>query len=131
MAKILIADDEPDVLLILSERLRRNGHEVEYAPDGTQAMQKSGQISFNLLILDVRMPGHTGYEVCAYSKSSEKNKKTPVLLISAFPEEKEVWRQSKADAFLAKPFETGQLIITVDRLLKGVRDIPTRATSQS
>ncbi|MFA7255436.1 MAG: response regulator [Candidatus Omnitrophota bacterium] len=119
MAKILIADDEPDVLLIVAERLRRNGHEVEYAPDGNQAIQKSEQTTYNLLILDIRMPGRTGYEVCAYTKSSEKNGKTPVLLISAYPEEQRVWRQSKADAFLAKPFETGQLITTVERLLKG------------
>ena len=119
MAKILIADDEPDVLLILSERLRRNGHDVEYAPDGTRAMQKSEQTAYDLLILDIRMPGHTGYEVCVHAKNSEKNGKTPVLLISAFSEEAEKWHQNKADAFLAKPFETGQLIATVDRLLKG------------
>jgi CheY-like chemotaxis protein len=119
MARILVADDEPDVLLILSERLRRNGHDVEYAPDGTQAMRKSEENSYNLLILDIRMPGHTGYEVCEYAKSSRKNGKTPVLLISAFPEEQVAWRKSKADAFLAKPFETVQLISTVDQLLKG------------
>jgi DNA-binding response OmpR family regulator len=119
MAKILIADDEPDVLLIVAERLRRSGHEVEYAPDGTQAMQKSDQTVYSLLILDIRMPGHTGYEVCAHAKKSKKNGKTPVLLISAFPEEQMAWRQSRADAFLAKPFETGQLIATVERLLKG------------
>ncbi len=120
MAKILIADDEPDVLLIVSERLRRSGHDVEYAPDGTQARQKSEQKTYDLLILDVRMPGYTGYEVCAYAKSSEKNGKTPVLLISAFPEEQVVWRQSKADGFLAKPFEVGELIATIDRLLKKI-----------
>jgi two-component system, OmpR family, alkaline phosphatase synthesis response regulator PhoP len=119
MAKILIADDEPDVLLIVSERLRRNGHEVEYATDGTQGMQKSEQTAYGLLILDIRMPGHTGYEVCSFAKSSEKNGKTPVLLISAFPEEQRAWRQSKADEFLAKPFAAGQLIAAVDRLLKG------------
>lgn len=119
MAKILIADDEPDVLLIVAERLRRNGHDVEYATDGNQAIQKSEQTAYSLLILDIRMPGRTGYEVCTYAKSSEKNGKTPVLLISAYPEEQRVWRQSKADAFLAKPFETGQLITTVERLLKG------------
>lgn len=119
MAKILIADDEPDVLLIVSERLRRNGHEVEYAPDGTQAIQKSNESVYNLLILDIRMPGYTGYEVCEFVKSSEKNAKTPVLLISAFPEESDKWRKSRADAFLAKPFETGKLVATVDLLLKG------------
>jgi CheY-like chemotaxis protein len=118
MAKILIADDEPDVLMIVSERLRRNGHEVELASDGTQAVQKSEQATYGLLILDVRMPGHTGYEVCEQAKNSEKNKTTPVLLISAFPEDESKWHQKKADAFLAKPFETGQLMATVDRLLK-------------
>ena len=117
MAKILIADDEPDVLLIVAERLRRSGHAVEYASDGTQAIQKAGQTIYDLLILDIRMPGHTGYAVCEYAKGSVKNAMTPVLLISAFPEEKEKWRQSKADAFLAKPFETGQLMATVSRLL--------------
>lgn len=118
MAKILIADDEPDVLLIVAERLRRNGHEVDYAPDGAQAIEKSKKTAFNLLILDIRMPGHTGYEVCAFAKSSEKNAKTPVLLISAFPEEEKKWRLSRADAFLAKPFERGQLMSEVERLLK-------------
>jgi DNA-binding response OmpR family regulator len=121
MAKILIADDEPDVLLILSERLRRSGHNVEYAPDGTQAMQKSTQTAYGLLILDIRMPGYTGFEICEYAKSSEKNGKAAVLLISAFPEEQKVWHQSKADAFLMKPFDVGQLMSTIDRLLKGTR----------
>jgi CheY-like chemotaxis protein len=119
MAKILIADDEPDVLLIVSERMRRNGHEVECVPDGTQAFQKSEQTTYSLLILDVRMPGYTGYDVCEHAKDSEKNKNTPVLLISAYPEDESMWRKKKADAFLPKPFETGQLIATVDRLLKG------------
>jgi len=118
MAKILIADDEPDVLLILSERLRRHGHDVEYAPDGMVAIEKSRQNAYHLLIFDVRMPGHTGYQVCEYTKTSEKNSKTPVLLISAYPEEQVAWRQSKADAFLAKPFETGQLLLVVEKLLK-------------
>jgi DNA-binding response OmpR family regulator len=118
MAKILIADDEPDVLLIVSERLRRSGHQVEYAPDGNRALQKAGENAYDLLILDIRMPGHTGFEVCEYTKSSEKNGKAAILLISAFPEEQKVWRQSKADAFLMKPFEVGQLMATIDQLLK-------------
>lgn len=118
MAKILVADDEPDVLLIVSERLRRNGHEVDCASDGEQAIQKFKEGVFDLLILDIRMPKYTGYEVCECIKSSGQNAKTPVLLISAFPEEKVKWRQSKADAFLPKPFETGQLTVTVEQLLK-------------
>ncbi len=119
MAKILLADDEPDVGLIVTERLRRNGHEVEYVEDGDQTIQKAGEKAYGLLILDVRMPGHDGYQVCHFSKISEWNAKTPVLLISAFSEESVKWRESQADAFLAKPFEPGQLVAEVDRLLKG------------
>ena len=118
MAKILIADDEPDILLTVTARLRRNGHEVEYAPDGTEARQKAEHTVYDLLILDVRMPGHSGYEVCEYAKNSGKNEKTPILLISAFPEERVAWQQTKAEAFLAKPFEVTQLMSTIDRLLK-------------
>lgn len=117
MAKILIADDEPDVLMIIGERLRLSGHEVDCASDGTQAIQKSEQTAYNLLILDIRMPGHTGYEVCESAKNSVKNNKTPVLLISAFPDDEKKRRQSKADAFLAKPFESGQFITIIDGLL--------------
>jgi len=120
MAKILVADDEQDVGLIVTERLRRNGHEVEYVSDGNLAFVKVEANAYDLLIFDVYMPGHTGYEVCGYAKSSVKNGKTPVLLISAFPAEKEEWAKSKADAFLAKPFETGHLHSEVERLLKRI-----------
>lgn len=120
MAKILVADDEQDVGLIVTERLRRNGHEVEYVSDGNQAFAKVEAKTYDLLIFDVYMPGHTGYEACKHSKSSAKNKKTPVLLISAFPAEKEEWGKSNADAFLAKPFETGHLTVEVERLLKKI-----------
>ena len=118
MAKILVADDEQDVGLIVTERLRRNGHEVEYASDGNQAMRMVVENTYHLVILDVHMPGHSGYEVCEHSKKSEKNARTPVLIMSAFPEEQTAWSKRHADAFLAKPFETGQLASVVDRLLK-------------
>lgn len=119
MAKILVVDDEMDVGLIVSERLRRNGHEVDYASDGGQAFQNVRETLYDLLILDVHMPKHTGYEVCMFAKESEKNARTPVLLISAFPEEQATWRRNRADAFLAKPFETGKLAAVVEHLLRG------------
>ncbi len=118
MARILIADDEHDVGMIVTERLRRNGHEVAYAEDGDQAIASVEAKAYDLLILDIHMPGYTGYQVCLHAKGSSKNAATPVLLISAFPEERSKWQQSKADAFLAKPFETGKLMLAVEALLK-------------
>ena len=117
--RILLVDDEARFRANLQKMLGAQGLAVMAAGSGAEALEELALNPYDVIVLDIRMPGHTGYEVCAYAKSSEKNGKTPVLLISAFPEEKAAWRLSKADAFLAKPFETGQLIMTVDRLLKG------------
>lgn len=116
MAKILVADDEEDVGMIVSERLRHAGHEVEWAPDGKIAVQMFEEGFFDLAVLDIRMPGLNGYEVCEWIKRSSK--KVPVLLISAFSEERTAWRNSKADRFLPKPFDGMQLVSAVQELLK-------------
>ncbi|HPS37605.1 MAG TPA: response regulator, partial [Candidatus Omnitrophota bacterium] len=87
MAKILVADDEEDVGIIVAERLRDGGHQVEWVPDGTTALAKIEEGGFDLAILDIRMPGADGYVVCASIKNSPKWGKIPVLLMSAFEKE--------------------------------------------
>ena len=118
MARILVADDEPDVRTIITERLRMAGHEVLCVSNGAKAILKAEDDPVDLAILDVRMPGCDGYAVCYVIKNSPKCSKTAVLLMSAFSEEKAKWQLSKADGFLAKPFETSQLMGEVERLLK-------------
>ncbi|HNX68780.1 MAG TPA: response regulator [Candidatus Omnitrophota bacterium] len=118
MAKILVADDEEDVGIIVAERLRDGGHQVEWVPDGTTALAKIEEGGFDLAILDIRMPGADGYVVCASIKNSPKWGKIPVLLMSAFEKEQKNWQKSKADAFLAKPFETNRLVGAVEKLLR-------------
>lgn len=104
--------------MIVTERLRRSGYEVEYVSDGNQAIDRVDANAYDLMIFDIHMPGRMGYAVCEYAKKSAKNANAPVILISAFPEEQTKWRQSYADAYLAKPFETGRLNAEVERLLK-------------
>ena len=129
MAKILIADDEVDVGMIVSERLRRGGHEVVWAADGNIAVKMLEEFYFDLAILDIRMPGRDGYAVCGWIRNSPVHKAMPVLLMSAFSEEQTKWEKSQANMFLAKPFEGLQLLDVVKRLLEQAppRKIPEKA----
>ncbi len=126
MAKILVADDVEDVGLILSERLRRGGHEVVCAADGNIAVNMLEQSKFDLAILDIRMPGRDGFDVCAWIRNSPVHKLMPVVLMSAFSEEQSRWKKSAANLFLAKPFDGYQLLDVVKRLL----DAPGSAAQQ-
>lgn len=117
MAKILVADDEADVGMIVSERLRRGGHEVVWAADGNVAVKMLEEFYFDLAILDIRMPGRDGYAVCSWIRTSPGHKMMPVLLMSAFFEEHTKWEKSLANFFLAKPFEGLHLLEVVKRLL--------------
>ncbi|MBU9889730.1 MAG: response regulator [Candidatus Omnitrophica bacterium] len=127
MAKILVADDEVDVGMIVSERLRRGGHEVVWAADGNIAVKMLEEFYFDLAILDVRMPGRDGYTVCRWIRNSPEHKTMPILLMSAFFEEHTQWKQSQADFFLPKPFEGLHLLEVVKRLLE---QAPPRATHE-
>ena len=102
--------------MIVAERLSRHGHDVERAQDGAAAVKIFEAGNFNLAILDIRMPGLDGHEVCDRIKKSSK--KIPVLLISAFSEEQTQWWKSNADRFLAKPFDGTKLLSVVEELLK-------------
>lgn len=117
MAKILVADDEVDVGMIVSERLRRGGHEVVWAADGNIAVKMLEEFYFDLVILDVRMPGRDGYAVCGWIRNSPNHKTVPILLMSAYFEEHTKWQKSLANFFLPKPFEGLHLLEVVKRLL--------------
>ncbi len=127
MAKILVADDEVDVGMIVSERLRRGGHEVVWAADGNIAVKMLEEFYFDLAILDIRMPGRDGYAVCAWIRNSPVHKLMPILLMSAFFEENTKWEKSGANIFLPKPFEGLHLLEVVQQLLG---QAPPRETSE-
>lgn len=117
MARILVADDEEDVSVIIAERLRDDGHEVDWACDGATAVKMIETKPYDLAILDIRMPVYDGYAVCSMIKNSPKYSKISVILTSAFTVEQKQWQKGRADAFLAKPFEGSELLQQVRRLL--------------
>ena len=116
---VLCADDDEDILSLVSLRLRRAGFEVATAADGEQAVQIARERRPVLAVLDVMMPKRTGYEVLAELRSDETLRGMKVILLSARVQEGDVARgmDAGADAYLAKPFKAQELVAKVEELL--------------
>jgi DNA-binding response OmpR family regulator len=116
---VLCADDDEDILSLVSLRLRRAGFEVETAADGDEAMTIARARRPVLAVLDVMMPKRTGYEVLAELRADETLREMKVILLSARVQEGDVARgmDAGADAYLAKPFKAQDLVSTVQELL--------------
>ncbi|MGE5248994.1 MAG: response regulator transcription factor [Bacteroidota bacterium] len=119
MPKILIAEDEPDILELVAFTLRYAGFEVVTASNGEEAVQKAGREMPDLALLDVRMPRMTGYDACRAIKASPKLKDIPVVFLSAKGQESEIaaGMQAGAEEYLLKPFAPDQLTERVRAIL--------------
>ena len=120
MKKILIADDEPDIVKILQFRLKGQGYEVIIAVNGQEALDMAGKVNPDLILLDVSMPFLKGDEVCQKIKADEALKHIPVLLMTASTRiaNEESVLQLGAQGFILKPFETEEFLETVGKFLK-------------
>ncbi len=117
--KILIVDDEPDILKVVQFRLSRRGYEVILATNGKEALEKIAQEKPDLVLLDVIMPVLDGLEVCKRLKEDESLKKIPVVMLTAqgtVNEEKLL--STHADGWIKKPFDPEELFQAVERFLK-------------
>jgi CheY-like chemotaxis protein len=116
--KILIVDDEPDLLKVTLLRLEKTGYEVFGGVDGQEALDMARQIIPDLIILDVYLPVIKGDDVAQILKRGDELKHIPIILISATTRTlNERARESGADAYLAKPFEPEELIGMVKNIL--------------
>ncbi len=118
MYSILIVDDEPNYLIVLSELLRDEGYEVFTAPGGLQAIEVARQVDLDLVITDMQMPGLDGLQLLERLK--ELNAELPVIIITAFAEVEKAVRAMQAGAFsyLAKPFSNDELLINVNKAVQ-------------
>jgi DNA-binding response OmpR family regulator len=116
---VLCADDDEDILSLVSLRLRRAGFEVATAIDGDEAVEIARVRRPALAVLDVMMPKRTGYEVLAELRADELLRGMKVILLSARVQEGDVSRgmDAGADAYLAKPFKAQDLVSAVEGLL--------------
>jgi len=120
---ILIADDEPNILVSLEFLMKREGYEVHLAHDGEEAMAVLRRERPALLLLDVMMPRKTGFEVCQEVRHDEALKDTRILILTAKGRETDVVKGLAlgADAYMTKPFSTRELVEKVRDLLAAGR----------
>ena len=116
--KILVADDEPDIIRLVKFTLEHKGYEVVAVNDGETALRKAQEIHPDLILLDVMMPVLDGYEACQRLKDSDLTKDIPILMLSAKSQEKEIEAGIEAGAkgFVSKPFSPKDLVTKVDEV---------------
>ena len=117
MAKILIVDDEPDILLMLRMSLEDEGHEIVMAADGAMALERLAEHQPDLVLLDVMMPGIDGYGVLETKRRDGDT--TPVVMLSAKSEPADIDRALGLGAvdFVPKPFDLDRLVALVADVL--------------
>ena len=119
MKKILIIEDELELVSLMRSRLKDHNYEVISALNGLEGVDIARQEIPDLIILDVMMPKLDGYNVCRMLKFDEKYKKIPIIILTARGSEQDrnIAQQIRADAFLTKPFRSEILMQEIKKFL--------------
>jgi len=119
MARILIAEDEPDIRELVAFTLRFAGHEVVTTSNGEEALHKASEMVPDIILMDVRMPRMTGYDACRAMKMNPQLKDIPVVFLSAKGQDSEIQTglAAGAEEYLLKPFAPDQLTERVKVIL--------------
>ncbi|MDI6758203.1 MAG: response regulator [Candidatus Omnitrophota bacterium] len=119
--KILIIEDEKDLIETVTLRLEANDYEVISAGDGLEGLDKAKKEKPDLIILDLMLPKMDGYKVCRLLKFDEKYKKIPIIIFTACAHEadKNIGKEVRADGYITKPFDAKVLLEKISQLLGG------------
>lgn len=120
--KILIVEDEMDLLNLIDFNLARKGYKTAAALDGLDALKKVEEYQPDLIVLDLMLPEMDGWKFCKSLR--QKNSDVPIIMLTAkaMPEDRMAGLEIGADDYITKPFRIEELIIRVDKLLKKRRD---------
>jgi two-component system alkaline phosphatase synthesis response regulator PhoP len=123
MAKILVVDDEPDIVEIVTFTLEAKGHSVIGAKDGAEGITKVKKEKPELIVLDVMMPGMNGMQVVDYLRNKEEFSHIPIVMLTATTQYSqkpdEDWKKKVGvEDFISKPFEPLDLAKRIDQVLK-------------
>jgi DNA-binding response OmpR family regulator len=118
-AKILVVDDEPNIVISLEFLLKREGYTVLIARDGQEAMEAIERERPDLVLLDVMMPKKTGFEVCQDVRTNDALQATKILMLTAKGRDTDVVKGLAlgADGYMTKPFSTRELVQKVAEML--------------
>lgn len=126
--KVLIADDEPDILEILKYNLEKEGYAVVTAKDGDEALHKARQSSPDLIVLDMMMPQKSGMEVCELLRAQPAFKDTLIMFLTALSDETTQLRgfDTGADDYVTKPVSPSVFVSKVNALLRRVKPVENK-----
>ena len=117
--KVLIVDDESNIVAALEYLLQRSGYEVRSAPNGEEALQQVESFGPDLVLLDVMMPQRSGYDVCQRIRERPEWNRIRILMLSARGRDAEVNKGLSlgADLYITKPFSNAELVARIGELL--------------
>lgn len=120
--KVLIADDEPDILEILKYNLEKEGYQVITAKDGDEALHKASQSQPDLIVLDMMMPRKNGMEVCELLRAQSQFKETLIMFLTALSDEATQLKgfSTGADDYVSKPVSTSVFVSKINALFRRV-----------
>lgn len=116
--RILIVDDEIDLLNLVDFNLTRKGYVTSSSLDGFDALQKVEDFKPDLIVLDLMLPKMDGWGICTLLRHQKKDVKILMLTAKAMPEDRLKGLEIGADDYITKPFNTAELILRIERLLK-------------
>ncbi len=118
--RILIVEDEPNIILPLRFTLEQKGYQVFSAPSGEEALTRIATLKPDLVLLDIMLPGMDGYEVCQRIHENPELKDTKIIFLSAMGRQMDVAKgiSMAADAYIIKPFSIFDVIAKIGELLK-------------
>jgi phosphate regulon transcriptional regulator PhoB len=124
--RILVVDDEADIVELLTYNLTKEGYLIDSASDGETALSKIRDKKYDLLILDLMLPGIQGLEICHILRNKPETARLPIIMLTAKGEEvdKIVGLEMGADDYITKPFSTRELVARVKTVLRRVIDKP-------
>jgi two-component system alkaline phosphatase synthesis response regulator PhoP len=131
--RLLLVEDEPGLVMTMTDRLELEGYEVESVTDANTALTTATNNSYDAILLDVMLPGGTGFDVCRTLR--QRGIQTPILMLTARGQviDRVVGLKLGADDYLVKPFEMAELLARIEALLRrtGTSAIPIGASAES
>jgi DNA-binding response OmpR family regulator len=119
-ARVLVVDDEPDLIRILEFGLKAAGYHVDIASDGQDGLKKARELRPDIILLDLMLPKLDGYKVCRLLKFDERYRHIPIIILSARTQEGDqtLAKEMGANLFITKPYEFGEILGHIEALLK-------------
>jgi two-component system, OmpR family, alkaline phosphatase synthesis response regulator PhoP len=118
--RILVVDDEPDLVRVLEFGLRSAGYAVECAADGQEGLKKARELKPDIILLDLMLPKLDGYKICRLLKFDDRFKHIPIIILSARTREGDqaLALEMGANRFITKPYDFNEILEHIEALLK-------------